>query len=343
MHILEHVPLQKYSTMRLGGEAAYLAEITTKEEISEAAQWADSQSLPLIVIGQGSNIVWTDGGFPGLVMVNKIPGFEVPDEDANNLYLTIGAGEVWDSVVERSVEMGLSGLEQLSLIPGTAGATPIQNVGAYGREIAEVLVSVEAFDRQTREFVIIEAKDCNFTYRSSRFRTTDKNRFIITSLTVHLLRQNPKPPFYGSLQVYFDERGISEFTPAVVRQAVIAIRQTKLPDPAQVANNGSFFHNPIVEPAVLQRLQASYPEIVYWPTSDGKFKLSAGWLLEQAGFKGVHDAETGMATWPQQALVLVNEQAHSTADLLKFRQKILDRIEQMFGLTLEQEPELIGV
>ncbi len=297
--------------------------------------------MPIIMIGGGSNIIWGDEGFPGLVAVNKISGFESFPEDDENLYITIGAGEEWDSVVERVVKMGYSGLEQLSLIPGTTGATPIQNVGAYGQEIANVLVSVEAYDTHGNKFVTIPASDCRFGYRTSRFKTTDKGRFLITHVTLHVTKTNPLPPFYSSLQSYLDEHQITMFTPQVIRDAVIAVRTSKLPDPDIVANNGSFFANPIITKEQLAQLRIKHPQIVYWEQENNKIKLSAAWLIETAGFKGVHDKETGMATWDKQALVLINEHAHHTADLLKFKQKIVDKVQHMFHITLEQEPELI--
>jgi UDP-N-acetylmuramate dehydrogenase len=341
MFVQENVPLGGYSTMRLGGPARYLTEVASKQELAEAVAWADERQLPKIMIGEGSNIIWGDAGYPGLVMVSKITGFETFQEDDDNLYVTIGSGEEWDSVVERCVASGFSGVEQLSLIPGTAGGTPVQNVGAYGQEIKNVLVSVEAYDDQAKKLVNIPAIDCAFGYRTSRFKTTDKGRFFITAITLHLVREQPQPPFYSSLQAYFDEHTITQYTPAVVRQAVIAVRTSKLPDPDVVANNGSFFGNPIISADDFAVLQTNHPEVKYWQLDDGRVKISAGWLIEQAGFKGMHDAETGMATWDKQALVLVNEHAKHTADLLKFKQKIVDAVQQKFGVTLEQEPELI--
>lgn len=341
MYILENVPLGGYSTMRLGGMAAYLTEITSRNELTEALRFASKKNLPAIMIGGGSNIIWSDGGYPGLVMVNKILRFETFNEDEENLYVTAGAGEVWDSVVQRTVDMGYSGIEYMSLIPGSTGGTPVQNVGAYGHEIAEVLVTVEAYDTQIKNFVNIPAMDCGFAYRTSRFKTTDKGRFFITAVTLHLLRRNPTPPFYPALQRFFDEHGIQEYTPAVVRDAVISIRQSKLPDPAVVANNGSFFANPVISPDAFGRLQEVYPDIMHWKLDNGQVKLSAAWLMEKAGLKGVHDKETGMATWDKQALVFVNEQAKSTADLINFRQKVINTIHQKFGITLQQEPEIL--
>ncbi len=340
--MLQNVPLGSYSTMRLGGPAAYLSEINDRNEIPEALKWADERHLPVIMIGSGSNIVWTDAGFPGLVLVNKISRYEDQAEDEQNHYITAGGGDNWDEVVAKTVAAGLTGLEFLSLIPGTVGATPVQNVGAYGQELSNVLVSVEAYDHQTNGFVTIPTSDCAFGYRTSRFKTTDHGRFFITSITLHLMKGNSMPPFYASLQSYIEENHLEQLTPQTIREAVIAIRTAKLPDPAKVANNGSFFANPIVDKGTLVQLQSNNPGLVYWDTTDDRVKLSAAWLVEQAGFKDAHDAETGMGTWPKHALVLVNEHAQHTADLLKFKQKIVDAVQAKFGVALEQEPELLG-
>lgn len=327
--------------MRLGGKAAFLVEITNRQEIEETANWAREKGLPILMIGSGSNIVWRDEGFPGLVLVNSIKHFETQHEDEQNVYLHIGAGEHWDAVVARAVEMGLTGIEALSLIPGTAGATPVQNVGAFGQEVADTLTAVEAYDTQTKAFVTLRGADCNFGYRTSRFKTTDRGRFLITSITLHLMRGALQPPFYNALQAYLEEHNITDYSPASIRQAVITIRSSKLPDPASVANNGSFFANPIIDEDTFANLQSEYPNMPHWPTDNGTYKIPAAWLVEQAGFKDFHDPETGMGTWPKQPLVLVNEHAQSTAQLLAFRQKILDAIKQKFGITLEQEPELL--
>ena len=341
MNVLQNVSLKLHSTMRLGGNAAYLAEIHDRAELQEALAWAAESQLPVMMIGDGSNIVWRDEGFAGLVLVNKILKYEEQVEDDENIYLHIGAGENWDSVVARTTEKGLTGIEALSLIPGTAGATPVQNVGAYGQEIANVLVSVEAYDTQLGQFINIPAMDCAFGYRTSRFKTTDRGRFFITGLTLHLLHKNPQPPFYRALEMYLNEHTIPNPTPQQIRNAVIAIRSSKLPDPAKVANNGSFFANPVIDEGSFAQLAADHPGVPNWPAGEGKIKIPAAWLLEQAGFKDYHDAATGMGTWPQQALVLVNEKAQSTAQLLEFRQKITDAIKQKFDITLEQEPELL--
>jgi UDP-N-acetylmuramate dehydrogenase len=342
MNVQQNVSLANYSTMGLGGIASYAVEVTTRMEVIEALSWAQEHGIPALMIGGGSNVVWRDEGFPGQLIIKKIMHFEVFEEDELNVYVTIGSGENWDSAVERCVQAGYTGIEALSLIPGTAGATPIQNVGAYGQEISNTLVTIEAFDTQARDFVTVAGIDCGFGYRTSRFKTTDRGRFFITGITLHLTKGNPQPPFYGAVATYFSEHGITEYTPAVLRDAVIAIRSAKLPDPGIVHNNGSFFANPIISAGQLAQIIADTDnEVPHWPAGPGKVKLPAAWLVEQAGFKDAHDPETGMATWPTQSLVLVNEHAKSTANLLVFKQKIVDAVQTKFAITLQQEPELL--
>lgn len=341
MYILENVPLSSYSTMRLGGTAAFVTDVTSRQDLLEAIAWANGRELPMIFIGDGSNIIWDDDGYPGLVMVNKIMGFEVSGEYAESKYLTLGSGENWDAFVAKTVEMNLTGIEFLSLIPGTVGATPIQNVGAYGAEVSNTISTIEAYDNVEKKMVTLRGSDCNFGYRTSRFKTTDKGRFFITAVTFLLKHNKPQPPFYGALEKYFSDHGVQDVTPAAIREAVIDIRSSKLPDPKLVANNGSFFANPILTSADFFELRTDFPDIPHWNTADGKVKVSAAWLIEQAGFKDYHDAETGMATWPKQPLVLVNESAQTTAQLKSFKQKIVETVQAKFKVTLEQEPELI--
>jgi UDP-N-acetylmuramate dehydrogenase len=343
VNIQQNVSLKDYSTMKLGGPAKYLVIISDRNELVEAYKWAKENKLSVRMIGIGSNIIWRDEGYPGLVMVNKIKRYESYNEDAENLYVTAGAGEVWDEIVEKTVNLGYSGIEQLSLIPGTVGATPVQNVGAYGREIADVIVAVEAYDSQADKFINLSPVDCGFTYRSSKFKTTDKDRYFISAITIHLARVAPEPPFYPALQHYFEDNQISRITVKTVRDAVIAIRQSKLPDPKTIANVGSYFKNPIISAFELTDLSFNNPGIVYWPLDDDKekIKLSAAWLIQQVVKDGVHDPATGMALWPKHSLVFINEAAKSTGDLLKFRDKVISAVEKRFHVKLEQEPELL--
>lgn len=327
--------------MRLGGRAKYLVHIREESDIPNALDWAKSRKLPVIMIGDGSNIVWKDKGFDGLVMVNELAGFSINKADDETYYVEVGAGENWDKTIARTTAKGLHGIEALSLIPGTAGATPVQNVGAYGQDISQTLVSVKAYDTKLEQFVTIPTEACEFGYRTSRFKTTDRGRFFITTLTFCLNKETLQPPFYDSLQRYIDQMKITDFSPKTIREIVIAIRSSRLPDPAKVANNGSFFGNPIVSASKYKALKKKYPDIKAWGNSDGTYKIPAGWLLETAGYKGFHDLKTGMATWEHQALILVNEKAKTTADLLAFKGRIVRDIEHTFGITLEQEPELL--
>jgi UDP-N-acetylmuramate dehydrogenase len=340
VHILENVSLANYSTMRLGGRARYLADAATQEDIVELVQWAQDKTVDCLIIGGGSNIVWRDEGYDGLIIVNKIKGRQILEDNDTSATIRLGAGEHWDEAVDWTVGQGLSGIEFLSLIPGSAGAAPVQNIGAYGAELSETLVEVAVYDTKHKTFGSIAAKDCGFAYRTSRFKTTDKGRFVITSLVLKLKKSNPKPPFYEVLQAYLDKNRAQSYTPEIIRNAVIAIRSAKLPDPAVVANNGSFFTNPFVSSEKFDELKAKHPEIKGWPHESG-IKLSAGWLVEQAGFLGYRDSETGMATSEKSALVLINEHAKSTGDLLKFKQKIVDKVSEMFDVTLDQETELL--
>lgn len=341
IRVLEQVSLANYSTMRLGGTAAYMTEVHSRDDLKEAVAWAKERQLPLLMIGGGSNIIWRDEGFPGLVMVNRILGYS-DYVSVDSHFITVGAGEIWDSVVARSVAAGLTGIEALSLIPGTAGATPIQNVGAYGQEIADTLTTIEAFDTTTGQLTNIPTEACGFSYRHSNFQTEYRGRFFITAITLHLFEGNPFPPYYRAIDQYLQDNAISgAATPRIIRDAVIAIRQAKLPDPATVANNGSFFANPIVDGAKLIELLDQYPAMPTWPLEGGGTKIPAAWLIEQVGYKDFHDTITGMATWLTQPLVLVNEHATSTADVIAFRDQIVTAVQTKFGITLTQEPEIL--
>lgn len=341
MQIQTNVSLKDYSTMRLGGIARHLAHVATEAEMTEAIAWADEKNMNVVMIGGGSNIFWNDDGYDGLVLVNELKGYEEEWQDDTHVHVTAGAGEIWDDIVGRTAAKGFTGIENLSLIPGTVGATPVQNVGAYGQDISDTLVHVRAYERRTKQMITITKESCKLSYRTSRFKTVDHGRFFITSVTFHLQKANPQPPFYPSLQQYLDDHTVTHYTPQSLRDAVIAVRSARLPDPKKVANNGSFFANPIITQAKLNDLQATHTNIMHWPVGEGRYKIPAAWLVQEAGFKGVHDAETGMATWPNQALVLVNEHAKTTADLIAFRQKILDAVLQKFGIALEQEPQML--
>lgn len=339
MDIHTDIPLKNYVTMRLGGNARFMTDIHSPDQISEIVTRAQSQNLPIFVLGGGSNTVVRDEGYHGIVLRNRIRGFEVIAETPQDATLKIGAGEDWDEVVKRSVEMNLTGIECLSGIPGTAGAAPVQNIGAYGQEVAETLVSLEAYDETANTIVTLTNEQCQFAYRDSIFRNQDAGqigRYIITSITLKLSRSAPKPPFYQGVQDYLDKNQQTIYTPQVLRDAVLAIRADKLPDPKERPNNGSFFKNAIVEDWQLGDLKQNYPDIPTYDMPDGRFKVPTGWLIEQAGLKGqlLH----GIRVHDKNALVLINESASSYADLAAARDEIIGKVRDTFRIQIEQEP-----
>ena len=336
MNIQTNISIKNLTTMRLGGNAKIVAEVETKDDLVEIVNQSKSEKQKIFVIGGGSNIVARDDGFDGIIIKMNIPGFEIISKDETGVTIRIGAGENWDSVVERVVQMGLSGVEAMSGIPGTAGAAPIQNVGAYGQEIADTLISVEALDIENSNFVTLTKSDCHFSYRDSIFRSTAAGKYIITAIDIKLSKQIPKPPFYDSLQKYLEEKNIHDFDVKNIRKAVLEIRDNKLPDPKFLASAGSFFKNTIVDRKTAEKLMENFPEIKLHQTENGLFKVPSGWLIERAGLKGklIH----GMRVFEKNALVLVNESANSYSDLSAARQEIIDTIFEKFQISIEQEP-----
>lgn len=336
MDIHTNIPLKNYTTMRLGGNARFMAEARTTDELIQLCRKAATENLPVFILGGGSNIIVRDEGFNGIVIRNKLPGFEIVSDEPGHTTIKVGAGENWDEVVKRTVEMNLTGIEALSAIPGTAGAAPVQNIGAYGQEVADVLVSLEAYDIQGDSIVTLQNADCNFSYRHSIFRGEAAGRYVILNITLRLYKAAPQPPFYAAVQNYFDAHNITLYTPQVIREAVVAIRSEKLPDPSVLPNTGSFFKNAIIEDWQLADLKKDYPDVPTYDMPDGRFKIPTGWLIEQAGFKGktLH----GMHVHDKNALVLINESATSYADLEAARGEITGAVRDQFRIAIEQEP-----
>ena len=336
MDIHTNIPLKNLTTMHLGGPARFFAEVHTPQELQEVYQNALTKQIPVFVLGGGSNVVAQDAGYQGLILRMRIPGFEVVKDDLYSITIKIGAGENWDSAVARTVQMHLTGIEAMSAIPGTVGAAPVQNIGAYGQEISETLVSVEAYDTSNNTFVTLQHDECGFSYRHSIFRGSKEGRYIITSITLELSKNQPAPPFYDSLQQYIDEHSIKLITHQSVRDAVIDIRKEKLPDPAVKPSAGSFFKNALIEKWQLTDIQKNYPDIKVYDMGTGKFKVSTGWLIEKCGFKGklIH----GMRINEKNCLVLINESATGYNDLASARDEIINTIRDTFQIQLQQEP-----
>lgn len=322
--------------MKIGGNAKFMTEVHTADEAAQAYRTAKTQNLPVFVLGGGSNVIAKDEGFDGIVIRMRVLGFDVITDDINSTTIRIGAGENWDSVVKRSVDMGLSGIEAMSAIPGTAGAAPVQNVGAYGQEIADTLQSLEAYDSQTDTFVIMQRTDCEFGYRESIFHAKSPGRYIITSITLKLSKNQPQPPLYDSLQKYLDKHGIKTLTVDVIRNAVIEIRKDKLPDPNILPNCGSFFKNVVIEKWQVDDLLKIYPDAPVHEMGDGRFKISAGWLIENVNLRGclIH----GIRISDKNSLVLINESAGSYDDLADAREEIVGKVRDKFQIQMQQEP-----
>ncbi|GAC1368902.1 MAG: UDP-N-acetylmuramate dehydrogenase [Candidatus Saccharimonadales bacterium] len=325
--------------MKVGGECDFLVEATDAATVAAACDWAREQSAEIFVLGEGSNVIVSDAGLKRLVLKMEIPGIEVEDADEITALMHVGAGVHWDDAVEQAVARGLAGIEAMSMIPGTAGAAPVQNAGAYGQEMADTLVKVEAYDRQEQKVVTLTREECGFGYRDSAFKWDKTGRYVILGVTLRLSKQAPAEPTYASLRKYLDEHDIKNPDVAQIRKAVMAVRARILPDPSVVPNTGSFFKNPIVEPRVLERLRLRYPTM---PAYDfhGDYKLAAGWLLDQCGLKGAE--HFGLKLWSEHALVITNPSHAGYADLLKIVELIQAKVKDKFGVELEPEPQFIS-
>ena len=336
MNVQTNIPLATLTTMRIGGNASYVVDVTTPDEVRQAYQNARQMNQPIYVIGGGSNLIAHDEGFAGVVIHNKIPGITVVTDDHESTTIVAGGGEIWDSLVKYSVDLNLSGIEAMSGIPGTVGAAPVQNIGAYGQELADTFVSLDAYDTQSDQFVTLTWDQCGFSYRHSIFRGDAAGRYIICSITLKLWKKLPEPPFYESLQKRFDAAGVTTFTPQIVRDNVLAIRFDKLPDPTLTPNTGSFFKNAIVESWQVDTIRQNYPDVKAFDQSDGKFKIPAGWLIEASDLKG--ETLHGMKVHDKNAVVLINESATGYADLAAARDEIISTVRDNFQILLEQEP-----
>lgn len=335
MNIRENVPISELTTMRLGGPARFVIEIENVDEAHDAFDFAAEKGLPIYFLGLGANSLGLDKGFDGALILNRIKGIKPLKESENELIVKACGGEIWDDFVEYVVNKGFSGVEAMSKIPGTVGAAPVQNIGAYGQEAKDTLESVEVYDSLLGEYKEIKGEDCDFGYRHSIFNSgKDKGRYFILTATFHFTKRQLEQPFYNSLQGYLDAHNITDYSPKSIREAVSAIRADKLPDPATTASAGSFFKN-----ILLDEKDAKLAEKKGVPmrkTPDGKYKVNTGWLLEDAGLKG--KTFHGFTVSDKAALILINESAKSYADLEKAVAEIQKAVKDKFGLTIEPEP-----
>ena len=337
--IQEHVQLKSYNTFGIEAIARYFVEIRQEAELIQLyAERADLLQLPVLILGGGSNMLFTQD-FDGLVIHMAIDGInhQVTGTTAS---VTAGGGVVWNDLVWYCVDHQFGGIENLVLIPGTAGAAPVQNIGAYGTELSNVYHQCRAFNTQTGEIVLFNNEDCQFSYRNSRFKQ-EKGKYIITQLTLHLSLIHTPNTSYGAIQAELQRRGIQKPSIAEVAEVIASIRTEKLPDPSTIGNAGSFFKNPVIPTQQLDQLQARFPdlEFIHYPAGKQHVKIAAGWLIEQCGWKGKRIGDAG--TWKNQALVLVNHKNASGLAIYQLSQQIIDHVKQTFDITLEREVNII--
>lgn len=339
--IREKFSLKKYNTFGIDVYARYFDSFKTVEELSELLEFkqpSTTKQPSTLILGGGSNILFTKN-FDGLVLKNDIKGIEKINEDKEYVYVKAGAGVNWHQLVVHCINNNLAGIENLSLIPGNAGASPMQNIGAYGVEIKDVFFELEAYLLKEKKSVIFNLKDCEFGYRESVFKRKFKNQFAITSVTYRL---NKKPVFntsYGAIEQELGAMGIKEKSIQAISQAVINIRRSKLPDPAEIGNAGSFFKNPEISKVTFEMLKNKSPAIVGYKLPNGNIKLAAGWLIEQCGWKGYRKSDAGCHA--KQALVLVNYGNAKGEEIFELSREIINSVFGKFGVMLEREVNII--
>jgi UDP-N-acetylmuramate dehydrogenase len=332
------VALDRLNTFGLPARAAWFATVTDPASLAAWVRMPGWRELRRFVLGGGSNLLLT-GDFDGLVLRVGIAGRERVTEDADAWMIRAGAGENWHEFVRWTLDQGWPGLENLALIPGTVGAAPIQNIGAYGLELTERFQQLEAVDLTTGATVAFDRAACRFGYRDSALKHEAADRYLITAVTFRLPKRWQPVTRYADVARELDARGVSEPTAREIAEAVIAIRSRKLPDPARIGNAGSFFKNPRVDVATLAGLVARYPDLPHYPQSDGAVKLAAGWLIERCGWKGRALGPVGV--YENQALVLVNRGGARGADVLRLTRAIQESVRTTFGVELEPEPVIL--
>lgn len=337
MNIQKNASLKEFNTFGIDKKAEFFIQVTSVQEVIQALKEAKKMNLPVFILGGGSNILLTRD-IPGLVLKMCIKGFDILREDEKNVWVRVGAGEIWHDFVQRAIASDLAGVENLSLIPGTVGASPMQNIGAYGAEIQEVFDSLEAIDLQTFEKVIFDHSHCAFGYRESIFKNSAKNKYIITRV---IFKLNKIPEFnisYGALQATLKEMGVEKLSLESVSKAVIQVRKSKLPDPAIIGNAGSFFKNPTIPISQFESLKKKYEQLPGYPNDNG-VKVPAAWLLEKAGWKGKTFGDIGVHK--HQPLVLVNYGKGDGLAIKELSEQIQNDILEKFGIHLHPEVNFV--
>ncbi len=338
LNIVPHFSLRKFNTFGIDVKAEYFASFDSLDELEALMAWARSQQKPVMILGGGSNVLFKSD-FEGLVLKNNIQGIEELHEDAEAVYVKAGAGVVWHQFVLYAIGKGWGGVENLSLIPGNVGAAPMQNIGAYGVELESAFWNLEAFHITDQKVCTFTRSDCEFGYRESAFKRKWKGKYIILNVTFRLLKSPILHTSYGAIRDELQRMNVTVPDIRSVSQAVINIRQSKLPDPAVTGNAGSFYKNPSVSLEQFETLRQRFPEIIGYRNNDGTMKLAAGWLIEQCGWKGYREGDAGCHD--KQALVLVNFGSASGQQIFDLSEKILKSVKETFNVELEREVNIV--
>ena len=340
--IRENFSLKHYNTFGIEATARYFAGFKTVDELNELLKFKQPSAIghqpsPLI-LGGGSNLLFTKN-FDGLVLKNELQGIEKIKEDEACVYVRAGAGVNWHQLVVHCISNNYAGMENLSLIPGNTGASPMQNIGAYGVEIKDVFYELEAFDIENKSIVVFNLTDCEFGYRESVFKRKLKGQFVIMSVTYRLQKKPVFNTSYGAIEQELEAMGIKELSIQAISQAVINIRSSKLPDPAVIGNAGSFFKNPEIAAERFEQLKNNFPQVVGYTLANGNIKLAAGWLIEQCGWKGYRKGDAGCHA--KQALVLVNYGNAKGEEIYALSEEIIRSVQEKFSVVLEREVNII--
>lgn len=338
MNIQQNISLKPFNTFGLEASAQYFVEVNTVEELKDILQNPDFKNLDKLFLGGGSNLLLTKN-YEGLVIKIALKGVEKVFEDENTVHIKAGAGEIWHQFVMFCVENHYAGIENLSLIPGTVGAAPMQNIGAYGVEIKDVFQELQALNLETLEIETFSLTACQFGYRESVFKHALKGKYVITSVTFHLNKVATFKTAYGDIQKTLAEMNITDLSIKAVSDAVISIRRSKLPDPAEIGNSGSFFKNPEIPIEQYKQILIEYPALPSYPINENTVKVPAGWLIEQAGWKGFRDGQIGVHA--RQALVLVNYGGGNGNEIKKLAEKVQQSVLDKFGIKLSPEVNYI--
>jgi UDP-N-acetylmuramate dehydrogenase len=336
--IVENASLEGRNTFRVAARAKLLVDVRDTRSLAELFGYAALQSGPLLVLGEGSNILFA-GDWPGTVLSIATRGIDIREHDDRSAIVRVAAGESWNDFVHWSLAQGFAGLENLVLIPGTVGAAPIQNIGAYGVEIGEFIDRVHAWDRRDRCHSVLSRAECAFAYRDSIFKR-EPDRWIVTAVDFNLPRHREPRLGYAGIAEELAALGEGEPTPVRVAEAVARLRTRKLPNPALIGNAGSFFKNPVVAAEFAADLRQKHPTLAVWPSGEGLAKLSAAWLIESCNLKDYRDGDAGISAL--HALVLVNHGTATGADMLRVARKVATDVYQRFGVKLEAEPRIVG-